>query len=37
MANNDSFKNTKIPFFCIATDLETAETVQLDNGSLAIQ
>ena len=36
MANNDSFENTKIPFFCIATDLETAEAVQLESGSLAI-
>jgi len=36
IANNDRFKNTKIPFFCMATDLETAQDLQLEKGPLAI-
>lgn len=36
VANKDKFENMKIPFFCMATNLETAESVQLDSGSLAL-
>jgi NTE family protein len=36
VANKDKFENMKIPFFCMATNLETAEAVQLDSGSLAL-
>lgn len=36
IANNDRFENTEIPFFCIATNIETAQAVQLDKGSLAL-
>jgi NTE family protein len=35
IANNDRFEDTEIPFFCIATNIETAQAVQLDQGSLA--
>ena len=35
VSNVDDFENLPIPFFCIATNIETGEPVILDSGSLA--